>query len=231
MSEPSEQAGSEKSESENKDSGGRKKSVRKKSVKKASIRKKSVKGGSGKRMSMKAGGGGKSKLGLSKEIAEDQNPFLKSGQGVFKFKNHDRYIGEFQALWPDELCRQGLGIYSTWDGLVYKGRWSDDYLINGIVQWPCGQRYTGELSMGKYSGSGRYYIPGRGELIANFENNLPKGKVAFIDEAGLIYTGEVIEGEEVLTLIPVNHYLPINKDELVVRPQPPPPNPKKSKKK
>nr|XP_047145696.1 phosphatidylinositol 4-phosphate 5-kinase 7-like isoform X2 [Hydra vulgaris] len=80
--------------------------------------------------------------------------------GVYVFPNGDRYAGDYSHRSDGSIMRQGIGQYTSKDGLICKGIWSDDKL-NGIgeVTFTSGAAYEGMFVNNCMHGNGRYKFP------------------------------------------------------------------------
>lgn len=96
------------------------------------------------------------------------------GEGTLTFANGDIYVGEFH----DGLF-DGPGTYTWPDGRQFVGnfRYSDinkqalvlnSFLATGLMKWPNGARYDGEVRSGTPSGMGTLNFPDGSSATGRF---------------------------------------------------------------
>ncbi|GJQ79958.1 hypothetical protein Trydic_g9437 [Trypoxylus dichotomus] len=148
----------------------------------------------------------------SKAVDNGEDPDLHSGFGEFTLPNGDTYIGNFCAHRSGVVWREGHGIYTTRDGQVYQGQWSDDKLLDNrevMITYPSGVQYHGPLVKNKYHGPGTYILESNMNISCQFEGNKPVGTVTLIDCQGKLWRGTAEENSAIL--LPENvFYLNLN---------------------
>lgn len=76
----------------------------------------------------------------------------KNGNGIYVFKNGDRYEGDFK-----NGLKHGQGNYTAHNGDSYQGTYKDGLRHGcGNYQWANGAFYIGEFKFGKRNGHGQY---------------------------------------------------------------------------
>ena len=74
----------------------------------------------------------------------------KHGQGIIKYRNGNKYEGEWQ---DDKRC--GQGKYTQADGFIYEGDWRDDWMYGqGSLTVPNQYNYVGSFEYGMMHGNG-----------------------------------------------------------------------------
>lgn len=72
----------------------------------------------------------------------------RTGRGTYKWKNGDRYEGDFF-----KGRKHGNGTYTWSDGSVYTGQWQNDKIHGtGKMVWSKGLQYEGKWENGKAMG-------------------------------------------------------------------------------
>ncbi|XP_062912430.1 MORN repeat-containing protein 2 isoform X1 [Mobula hypostoma] len=114
------------------------------------------------------------------------------------FPNEDRY-GTFCITFTEGECtridgigleRNGFGIHTTPDGIIYTGQWKNDKMNgNGKLVHPSGATYEGEFKDNTFHGTGIYTWPNNLKYIGNFNKNKLEGEGKFIDAQGYEWIG------------------------------------------
>ncbi|XP_053099108.1 MORN repeat-containing protein 2 isoform X4 [Hemicordylus capensis] len=92
---------------------------------------------------------------------------------------------------PDgALERNGYGVHTTPDGIIYKGNWKNDKM-NGLgrVEYPSGAVYEGDFKNNMLHGVGTYIFPNGAKYTGQFSENKLEGKGEFTDTEGLEWDG------------------------------------------
>jgi hypothetical protein len=111
--------------------------------------------------------------------------------GKFIFANSDIYEGEFEINAAGSLVRQGQGVFTCSDGVIYSGNWSNDKMNGkGYFLHPSGSKYKGNFVDGKFDGSGSYTWPDGSSYEGEFKDSKLEGKGFFKDPTGQIWTGK-----------------------------------------
>ncbi|XP_020650424.3 MORN repeat-containing protein 2 isoform X1 [Pogona vitticeps] len=116
------------------------------------------------------------------------------GSEVFKisfiFPNQDKYDGECTRTPDGILERNGYGVHTTPDGIIYQGNWKNDKM-NGLgrLEHPSGAVYEGEFKDNMLHGIGTYMFPNGAKYTGQFSENKLEGKGEFTDIQGLEWDG------------------------------------------
>ena len=108
------------------------------------------------------------------------------GKGIIRNAGVEVYEGDV----VNDL-KEGEGKLTYSDGRVLTGTFQKDECIKGLLQFPDGSRYDGELKNGKRHGYGTYKFADGGMYVGFSANNVfhGKGKMTWCD--GGWYEGEV----------------------------------------
>lgn len=81
-----------------------------------------------------------------------KNDYMRpsSGFSIYKYNNGDEYSGEWNCR-----KREGEGILTQTDGIIYKGVWKNDLFVQGTITYPDGRIYKGNFSYGERNGQGK----------------------------------------------------------------------------
>jgi len=127
----------------------------------------------------------KKKTKVEEEILE---PIAFSGD--YRFPNGDCYAGEVLRLQTGTLERHGMGTYTTTDGTVYTGQWSNDQMNGeGFLQFPSGASYQGYFASNKFNGCGRFTWSNGTCCQGSFVNNKMDGYGEYADTNGRVWDG------------------------------------------
>ena len=110
--------------------------------------------------------------------------------GKFIFANGDEYDGEYDAT-SSSIHRQGQGTFTTKDGCIMGGEWSDDEM-NGMGTFihPSGCVYQGQFVNGYFEGAGTYTWPDGSTYRGNFKRSkLDDPNGLFVDANGQTWIG------------------------------------------
>ena len=116
-----------------------------------------------------------------------------NGKGKFIFANGDVYEGQYELnKTTGTVERQGFGVLTTKDRVIYSGIWKNDKL-NGSGSFyhePTGCKYEGDFLNGKFDGVGKYLWPDGSIYEGEFKESKLEGKGWFRDPTGQIWTGK-----------------------------------------
>ncbi|XP_059842399.1 MORN repeat-containing protein 2 isoform X1 [Hemitrygon akajei] len=106
------------------------------------------------------------------------------------FPNEDRYEGECIRIDGVGLERNGFGIHTSSNGIIYTGQWKNDKMNgHGKLVHPSGATYEGEFKDNTFHGTGIYTWPNNVKYIGNFNKNKLEGEGKFIDAQGYEWIG------------------------------------------
>ena len=130
----------------------------------------------------------KKKIKKEITIAEDEPPSIL--HGVYVFANGDRYEGEYTKLEDGTVVRCGSGKHISSNGIVCEGKWKGNKMNErGVVTFPSGACYKGELVDNMMHGKGTYVFPDGSIYEGGFINNRLSGNGTFVDQNGQIWCG------------------------------------------
>uniref|UniRef100_A0A8C9EHI0 MORN repeat containing 2 n=1 Tax=Pavo cristatus TaxID=9049 RepID=A0A8C9EHI0_PAVCR len=108
----------------------------------------------------------------------------------FTFPNKEKYEGECKKTPEGLLQRNGLGVHTSANGMMYTGSWLNDKMNGtGRLEHPSGAVYEGEFKDNMYHGAGTYTFPNGAKYIGPFNENKMEGEGDFVDENGVVWTG------------------------------------------
>ena len=133
------------------------------------------------------------------------------GKGELKFRNGDRYEGQFQQnmmegqgkLIRDRVEYEGLFKKDTiisgrrsFGHDIYKGEFQDKLFHGcGLLCNSDGTIYEGNFIAGKREGSGVFTVPGQYQYIGTFTDDEMTGEGTIIFDDGREFRGEVVKGQ------------------------------------
>ncbi|XP_028917676.1 MORN repeat-containing protein 2 isoform X1 [Ornithorhynchus anatinus] len=108
----------------------------------------------------------------------------------FIFPNGDKYEGNCTRTSNGALERNGEGVHTTQNGIVYVGNWKNDKMNgSGRLEHPSGAVYEGQFKDNKFHGLGTYTFPNGAKYSGNFNENKVEGEGEFTDTQGLEWSG------------------------------------------
>ncbi len=114
------------------------------------------------------------------------NKGLKTGNGIEKLPNGDKYEGEYQN---DKF--NGKGKLFSLNGDIYSGNWLEGKKSgSGISTFASGSIYEGNFNNDERNGYGVYSWANGNKYIGNWKDDVTEGKGTFY-----FYNGDVYEGE------------------------------------
>ena len=115
---------------------------------------------------------------------------LKSGSGVYIYKNGDKYIGEFKN---DE--KNGIGAYYYNNGESYIGNYYKNKREGkGCYYYVDGDKFDGKFKKGKAEGFGKFYYSNGDRYFGNYKYDIKNGHGTYYYQDGKRYVGEFKEG-------------------------------------
>uniref|UniRef100_A0A8D2GW73 MORN repeat containing 2 n=1 Tax=Urocitellus parryii TaxID=9999 RepID=A0A8D2GW73_UROPR len=86
--------------------------------------------------------------------------------------------------------RNGVGIHTTPNGIVYTGNWKDDKMNGfGKLEHFSGAVYEGQFKDNMFHGLGTYTFPTGAKYTGNFNENRVEGEGEYTDIYGLEWSG------------------------------------------
>ncbi|XP_037004935.2 MORN repeat-containing protein 2 [Artibeus jamaicensis] len=108
----------------------------------------------------------------------------------FIFPNGDKYDGDCTRTPSGIFERNGIGIHTTPNGIVYTGSWKDDKMNGfGRLQHFSGAAYEGHFKDNMFHGLGTYTFPNGAKYTGNFNENRVEGEGQYTDTQGLEWCG------------------------------------------
>uniref|UniRef100_A0A8B9XVM9 MORN repeat containing 2 n=1 Tax=Bos mutus grunniens TaxID=30521 RepID=A0A8B9XVM9_BOSMU len=119
---------------------------------------------------------------------------FKTAPEVFKinfiFPNGDKYEGDCIRTSSGVIERNGIGIHTTPNGIVYTGSWKDDKMNGfGRLEHFSGAIYEGHFKDNMFHGLGTYTFPNGAKYTGNFNENRVEGEGQYTDIQGLEWCG------------------------------------------
>ncbi|XP_049508674.1 MORN repeat-containing protein 2 [Panthera uncia] len=108
----------------------------------------------------------------------------------FVFPNGDKYDGDCTRTSSGIFERNGIGIHTTPNGIVYTGSWKDDKMNGfGRLEHFSGAVYEGHFKDNMFHGLGTYTFPTGAKYTGNFNENRVEGEGQYTDVQGLEWCG------------------------------------------
>ncbi|XP_077620346.1 MORN repeat-containing protein 2, partial [Crocuta crocuta] len=108
----------------------------------------------------------------------------------FIFPNGDKYDGDCTRTSSGIFERNGIGIHTTPNGIVYTGSWKDDKMNGfGRLEHFSGAVYEGHFKDNMFHGLGTYTFPTGAKYTGNFNENRVEGEGQYTDVQGLEWCG------------------------------------------
>nr|XP_008979073.2 MORN repeat-containing protein 2 [Callithrix jacchus] len=108
----------------------------------------------------------------------------------FIFPNGDKYDGDCTRTSSGTYERNGIGIHTTPNGIVYTGSWKDDKMNGfGKLEHFSGAVYEGQFKDNMFHGVGTYTFPTGAKYVGNFNENRVEGEGEYTDIQGLEWSG------------------------------------------
>ncbi|XP_055478172.1 MORN repeat-containing protein 2 [Psammomys obesus] len=108
----------------------------------------------------------------------------------FIFPNGDKYDGDCTRTQSGSYERNGMGIHTTPNGIVYTGSWKDDKMNGfGRLEHFSGAVYEGQFKDNMFHGLGTYTFPSGAKYTGNFNENRVEGEGEYTDIQGLQWSG------------------------------------------
>ncbi|XP_069925623.1 MORN repeat-containing protein 2 [Oryctolagus cuniculus] len=108
----------------------------------------------------------------------------------FIFPNGDKYDGECTRTSSGVYERNGIGIHTTPNGIIYTGSWKDDKMNGfGKLEHFSGAVYEGQFKDNMFHGLGTYVFPTGAKYTGNFNENRVEGEGEYTDIQGLEWSG------------------------------------------
>nr|XP_045739919.1 MORN repeat-containing protein 2 [Mirounga angustirostris] len=108
----------------------------------------------------------------------------------FIFPNGDKYDGDCTRTSSGIFERNGIGIHTTPNGIVYTGSWKDDKMNGfGRLEHFSGAVYEGHFKDNMFHGLGTYTFPNGAKYTGNFSENRVEGEGQYTDTQGLEWCG------------------------------------------
>ncbi|XP_046517797.1 MORN repeat-containing protein 2 [Equus quagga] len=108
----------------------------------------------------------------------------------FIFPNGDKYDGDCTRTSSGIFERNGIGIHTTPNGIVYTGSWKDDKMNGfGRLEHFSGAVYEGHFKDNMFHGLGTYTFPTGAKYTGNFNENRVEGEGQYTDIQGLEWCG------------------------------------------
>ncbi|XP_052504196.1 MORN repeat-containing protein 2 [Budorcas taxicolor] len=108
----------------------------------------------------------------------------------FVFPNGDTYDGDCTRTSSGVIERNGIGIHTTPNGIVYTGSWKDDKMNGfGRLEHFSGAIYEGHFKDNMFHGLGTYTFPTGAKYTGNFNENRVEGEGQYTDIQGLEWCG------------------------------------------
>ncbi|XP_058406684.1 MORN repeat-containing protein 2 [Diceros bicornis minor] len=108
----------------------------------------------------------------------------------FIFPNGDKYDGDCTRTSSGIFERNGIGIHTTPNGIVYTGSWKDDKMNGfGRLEHFSGAVYEGHFKDNMFHGLGTYTFPTGAKYTGNFNENRVEGEGQYTDIQGLQWCG------------------------------------------
>ncbi|XP_008160443.2 MORN repeat-containing protein 2 [Eptesicus fuscus] len=108
----------------------------------------------------------------------------------FIFPNGDKYDGDCTRTHFGIVERNGIGIHTTPNGIVYTGSWKDDKMNGfGRLEHFSGAVYEGYFKDNMFHGLGTYTFPSGAKYTGNFNENRVEGEGQYTDIQGLEWCG------------------------------------------
>jgi hypothetical protein len=105
---------------------------------------------------------------------------MMHGQGTYKYKNGDKYVGQ----WVEDK-KQGKGRFFYHDGEFYDGEWDNNKKNGyGAYYYLGGERYVGQWHNNSKWGRGTLYYNNFSEFQGFWVQNKKSGKGTFTDQGG-----------------------------------------------
>ncbi|XP_062933832.1 MORN repeat-containing protein 2 [Cynocephalus volans] len=108
----------------------------------------------------------------------------------FIFPNGDKYDGDCTRASSGIFERNGIGVHTTPNGIVYTGSWKDDKMNGfGKLEHFSGAVYEGQFKDNMFHGLGTYTFPTGAKYTGNFNENRVEGEGEYTDIQGLHWSG------------------------------------------
>ncbi|XP_061012105.1 MORN repeat-containing protein 2 [Dama dama] len=108
----------------------------------------------------------------------------------FIFPNGDKYDGDCTRTSSGVIERNGIGIHTTPNGIVYTGSWKNDKMNGyGKLEHFSGAVYEGHFKDNMFHGLGTYIFPTGAKYTGNFNENRVEGEGQYTDIQGLEWCG------------------------------------------
>ncbi|XP_075392193.1 MORN repeat-containing protein 2 [Tenrec ecaudatus] len=108
----------------------------------------------------------------------------------FIFPNGDKYDGDCTRTSSGIFERNGIGIHTTPNGIIYTGSWKDDKMNGfGRLEHFSGAVYEGHFKDNMFHGLGTYIFPTGAKYTGNFNENRVEGEGQYTDTQGLEWCG------------------------------------------
>ncbi|XP_065784908.1 MORN repeat-containing protein 2 [Muntiacus reevesi] len=108
----------------------------------------------------------------------------------FIFPNGDKYDGDCTRTSSGVIERNGIGIHTTPNGIVYTGSWKNDKMNGfGKLEHFSGAVYEGHFKDNMFHGLGTYIFPTGAKYTGNFNENRVEGEGQYTDTQGLEWCG------------------------------------------
>lgn len=108
----------------------------------------------------------------------------------FVFPNGDKYDGDCTKTSSGIFERNGIGIHTTPNGIIYTGSWKDDKMNGfGRLEHFLGAVYEGHFKDNMFHGLGTYTFPTGAKYTGNFNENRVEGEGQYTDIQGLEWCG------------------------------------------
>ncbi|XP_036865240.2 MORN repeat-containing protein 2 [Manis javanica] len=108
----------------------------------------------------------------------------------FVFPNGDKYDGDCTKTSSGIFERNGIGIHTTPNGIIYTGSWKDDKMNGfGRLEHFSGAVYEGHFKDNMFHGLGTYTFPTGAKYTGNFNENRVEGEGQYTDIQGLEWCG------------------------------------------
>ncbi|XP_070284685.1 MORN repeat-containing protein 2 [Myotis yumanensis] len=108
----------------------------------------------------------------------------------FIFPNGDKYDGDCTRTPFGIVERNGIGVHTTPNGIIYTGNWKDDKMNGfGRLEHFSGAVYEGYFKDNMFHGLGTYIFPSGAKYTGNFNENRVEGEGQYTDIQGLEWCG------------------------------------------
>ncbi|XP_055099437.1 MORN repeat-containing protein 2 [Symphalangus syndactylus] len=124
------------------------------------------------------------------DLSNTSRPTSEVYKISFIFPNGDKYDGDCTRTSSGIYERNGIGIHTTPNGIVYTGSWKDDKMNGfGRLEHFSGAVYEGQFKDNMFHGLGTYTFPTGAKYIGNFNENRVEGEGEYTDIQGLEWSG------------------------------------------